>query len=906
MAPFYELCTLMLLGIALGSKAFSQRAGLTLECLGNVMKLSLDRSLSLGRQLEVEAINGSQAVKLTETLAIQCGYSIESDPWGNSRLYMSLLSCFVHNHADAVFDIGLRLQLYGNQMSDVLEVEKTCEYDRWVSREIFCERNFMEVSVHRVHHDINMHKQLGGAVSGINRLSADQQASNTLSNIWRMVFYTPKEKAMILEDVQKAGYGVLMTPTRLVLRSPYNTPETYVEDVNGVQMEFLQVSTYLKRAWSVTIIDSTAVCPTGGLHFTSELITWYMPHYIMALKTGPEHQILEMFMGINGKRLNQTEMEAKGYTMKTTELQIIISLPIGGPDGYYKSIAVDYEYHITYSIEPMLEMLWQDGLKPELTRYKVHYPIITPPEPRPLLVLDSKYPADSEVFSIMLGSFLPDVELLNITLSTGVISVEEANRKGFNLQEHLFPDGSKAFSIHVPFSDPAVLRTNINPMNIVYSFSITFGLLVLPDYTPFSHSAVVEATRKDISTLTMNGICDDKNFYITIGQWKQDVQYRVRVGMRDLTADLYKEYGVQENGTHVYMAVPFLAQDVLFEKADLSSLRARIDVVISYNSWQFKNFSMACTFPLIMTECLPNGSITALIVKVESATQMVPSQLTLRDPSCKPAFSNSRFAYFSFNTNSCQTTRTFHEGIMTYRNRIAMSDGTAVAQMLQNATINGPEYRVGVVCNYKLTKTLAVAFSTGPQATELRADPGFGELNVRMRLAQDASYGSFYIDEDYPVMQYLQHPLYFEVELMQSIDPQIHLVLENCWASANHGGSTLSWDLVVNGCANPGDRYRIVFYPFTADARVPFPSHVRRFRIDMFTFVKDDMPLRDQMLIRCETVLCDVHQTDGVCNRRCPSSTSEDVKRGRRTMGREQHRMWVSSGKIFLTSSQLQ
>ncbi|WP_411024357.1 hypothetical protein, partial [Salmonella sp. s58760] len=120
---------------------------------------------------------------------------------------MSLLSCFVHNHADAMFDIGLRLQLYGNQMSDVLEVEKTCEYDRWVSREIFCERNFMEVSVHRVHHDINMHKQLGGAVSGINRLSADQQASNTLSNIWRMVFYTPKEKARILEDVQKAGYG---------------------------------------------------------------------------------------------------------------------------------------------------------------------------------------------------------------------------------------------------------------------------------------------------------------------------------------------------------------------------------------------------------------------------------------------------------------------------------------------------------------------------------------------------------------------------------------------------------------------------------------------------------------------------------------------------------------------------
>lgn len=46
-----------------------------------------------------------------------------------------------------------------------------------------------------------------------------------------MVFYTPKEKPMMLEEVRNAGYGVSMTPTRLVLRSPYNTPETYIEDV---------------------------------------------------------------------------------------------------------------------------------------------------------------------------------------------------------------------------------------------------------------------------------------------------------------------------------------------------------------------------------------------------------------------------------------------------------------------------------------------------------------------------------------------------------------------------------------------------------------------------------------------------------------------------------------------------
>lgn len=57
------------------------------------------------------------------------------------------------------------------------------------------------------------------------------------------------------------------------------------------------------------------------------------------------------------------------------------------------------------------------------------------------------------------------------------------------------------------------------------------------------------------------------------------------------------------------------------------------------------------------SECYPNGTMTAMAVKFESAPQLNPSQLTLNDPTCGPVSSDDRFAYFVFSVNSCGTTR---------------------------------------------------------------------------------------------------------------------------------------------------------------------------------------------------------------------------------------------------------
>lgn len=63
------------------------------------------------------------------------------------------------------------------------------------------------------------------------------------------------------------------------------------------------------------------------------------------------------------------------------------------------------------------------------------------------------------VFSVMLGGFFHDVELKNITFVTGVLTVEESNARGLIVQEHIYTNGTKGFSLQVSFNADVVLKT---------------------------------------------------------------------------------------------------------------------------------------------------------------------------------------------------------------------------------------------------------------------------------------------------------------------------------------------------------------------------------------------------------------------------------------------------------------
>ena len=78
--------------------------------------------------------------------------------------------------------------------------------------------------------------------------------------------------------------------------------------------------------------DFTLFCLTGGVTVNDGTISWNIPRYITPLLTGR----VKMHMGINGKRLDKAQMASRGYTLSTTEYHLVIELPIGSPDGYFK------------------------------------------------------------------------------------------------------------------------------------------------------------------------------------------------------------------------------------------------------------------------------------------------------------------------------------------------------------------------------------------------------------------------------------------------------------------------------------------------------------------------------------------------------------------------------------------
>uniref|UniRef100_A0A3Q4N5S6 ZP domain-containing protein n=1 Tax=Neolamprologus brichardi TaxID=32507 RepID=A0A3Q4N5S6_NEOBR len=812
------------------------------------------------------------AIPLTPSLASQCGISVKIDLLGNALIYASLQNCFVHNVDDKEFTTALHLRLHGNQLfeDEVYQVVKTCRYTPWAFREIICDHNYMEVSVKRAAAD-----DYGlPAYSDHDLVFALQKRPIDAGYIiTTVVFFTPEERIMKATEAHQRGYGVGNTPTRVILRSSKSALATYTQTVAGVPMKVFKTSTIFEKQWLTARVDAVAACPV--VSFTPTMITWRLPQRIDPLMSSGRVQLLEVYLGINGQRLDPTQMPAK---LSADDSYIIVQIPVGADGGYFKSHIQGNRYLLSYTIEPMLELFWtEDG---EDTRYKVLFPITTPLLSLNLQVFDETVPKQ-QVFKLVLGHFAPDVALMNISFPSEVLTIAQCHARGFNIREQLSPNSSlKVFTLEVPFKDPAVLQSRGMGF-IVYSLHLTFGFLVLNEFAPFSHMTYLEATLEDRGLYgfppSVSGSCDYQNFYVLVKHGTSHFNFQTMVGKRLLTPGLAQQYGYMENGTHFNLVVPFAAPDVEFEAITPTSIRTRIDVILKdpESNVPISDFSMACNFFSPLTECYPNGTITTLAVKLESVPSLNPSELTLLDPTCGPVYSDDRYAYFVFTASSCGTTRRFLPNAMLYENDISVPHDL---ETQSTSDSEEAEFALKVSCYYDLNTTHAVSFHTRPRRSEPYAENAKGQLQVAMRLSLDDSFREFYRLEDSPIMKYLQQPLYFEVELMSATN-QVSLELENCWDGVG-GQNLISFNISLK--------------------LVQYPSHFKRFEVQMFAFTENEEDLSPQVFVHCDVVICDSRNPlGGICNGQC---SDPEYRKGKRHISEEQSsKSFVTFGPVIMS-----
>ncbi|XP_053575626.1 zona pellucida sperm-binding protein 4-like [Bombina bombina] len=146
-----------------------------------------------------------------------------------------------------------------------------------------------------------------------------------------------------------------------------------------------------------------------------------------------------------------------------------------------------------------------------------------------------------------------------------------------------------------------------------------------------------------------------------------------------------------------------------------------------------------------------------------------------------------------------------------------------------------------------------------------------GPLSLEMRIAQDVSYTGYYVDGDYPVVKVLRDPVYLEVRILRRTDPNLVLILNDCWATqSTNSFQQPQWPVLEKSCPFTGDNYLTQLIPVVASQT--YPTHYQRFSISTFTFVDErtQLSLGGLVYFHCSASVCVPSNFDS-CRRTCSS-----------------------------------
>ncbi|XP_062359497.1 zona pellucida sperm-binding protein 2 [Cinclus cinclus] len=253
-------------------------------------------------------------------------------------------------------------------------------------------------------------------------------------------------------------------------------------------------------------------------------------------------------------------------------------------------------------------------------------------------------------------------------------------------------------------------------------------------------------------------------------------------------------------------------------------------------------------------------------VLAESTTPLLDlDALRLRDPVCRPAYKsplNDR-VWFHVPLNGCGTRHWFDGEKIHYENEVrALWTDLPLGRISRDS-----ELRLTVMCS----------FSNGDASLTIKVDNlspppssvNQGSLSLVLLSYPEDSYRQPYREDQYPIVRYLRQPIFLEVQVLNRNDPNLHLVLDDCWATASQNPRSLpQWNIVVDGCEYDLDSYRTIFHP--VGRGVSYANYRQRLEVKTFAFVSDKA-LPGLVYFHCSVLICHrFHPDSPLCIQRCP------------------------------------
>uniref|UniRef100_A0A3B3SSZ2 Zona pellucida sperm-binding protein 4 n=1 Tax=Paramormyrops kingsleyae TaxID=1676925 RepID=A0A3B3SSZ2_9TELE len=281
----------------------------------------------------------------------------------------------------------------------------------------------------------------------------------------------------------------------------------------------------------------------------------------------------------------------------------------------------------------------------------------------------------------------------------------------------------------------------------------------------------------------------------------------------------------------------------------------------------------------VTVQCTRDGQFVIVVAKDSTVPPMDLTSISLLggEAPCSPVVTTNAVAMYNFPVTACGTLVKVEGNYVVYENR--MSSLYEVGVWPLGSITRDSHYELLFQCRYWGTDLSLVAeVNTVPPPLPVAAP---GPLWVELRLAKGqcfsklpegaTAYASYYQESDYPLTMPLQQPLYVEVRLLNRTDSNLVLLLQSCWATAGPDPLSLpQWRLLSDGCPYQGDKYLTTLVPVDGSSGLPFPTHYKRFIVQMFAFVDpaSKQHLQGKVFIHCSAVVCCPSATDR-CEQRC-------------------------------------